>query len=99
MRVQRALGISRGARSVDDQRRIVGGGVDGGKFIGSGFDRRPERFGAGVNSIAGDVDVLQIRQPVADFRQLLPPGLIGDDGPCFRIRQAKFQRVLTEQRE
>ena len=61
---------------------------------------------AGQNALApawrarrGHVDVLQIRQPVADSGELLPSGLVGDDGLGAGIRQAEFQRVLAEQRE
>jgi len=47
---------------------------------GRRFDRRPERFGAGVDGIAGHVDVLQIGQPVADFRERLPSAFVSDNG-------------------
>ena len=50
MGVQRAFRISRRAGGVDDDGGIVGGGIDRGEFLGRGFDRRPERFGAGVNA-------------------------------------------------
>ena len=52
-----------------------------------------------MRGIADDIDVFQFRQPVADYLQLLPPALVGHDRPGAGIRQAKFQRVLAEQRE
>ena len=72
MGVQRALRISRGARGVDDHRGIVGRGIDGGKFRRRRLERRPERFGAGRRAVADDIDVRQVRQPVADFLRASP---------------------------
>ena len=99
MGMQRALGISGGARGVDDDGGIVGRGIDGRELVGGGFDRRPERFGAGGNGAAGDVDIPQVRQPVADFRELLPAAFVGHDRLGAGIGKTKLQRVLAEQRE
>ncbi len=52
-----------------------------------------------MNVAADDVDVLQIRQPLADFAELVPAGLIRDDGFRAGIGEAEFQRILAEQRE
>ena len=99
MRVQRALRVARGAGGVDDDGGIVGRCIDGGEFFRSIFDRGPERFGAGMDRARRHVDVLQIRQPVADLCEFLPAGLVGDHGLGAGIGQAKLQRILAEQRE
>ena len=67
--------------------------------FGRGLDRRPERFGAGGTRLADDVDIRQIRQPVADFRELLPAAFVGHDRLGAGIGEAKLQRILAEQRE
>ena len=99
MRVQRAFRVTRGARGVDDQRGIVGRGIDRHKIRRRRLERRPERSGALGRAVADDIDMAELRQPVADFGQFLPAARIGDDGPGAGIRQPEFQRILAKQRK
>ncbi len=99
MGVQGAFRISGGAGGVDDDGGIVGRGIDGGKFFRRGLDRRPERSGARRGRLADHIDILQLRQPVADFCQFFPAGFVGHDRPGAGIGEAIFQRILAEQRE
>ena len=99
MGVKCAFRVSGRARRVNDDRRIVRTGRDGRKILRSVLDRLPERFRAGMNRAAGDIDVLQMRQTIADLRQLVPAALVGDDGLGAAVGKPELQRVLAEQRE
>ncbi len=97
--VQRALRIAGGARGVDDDRRVIAGCIDRLEFFRSVLDRSPERPTARLGRIGDDIDVAQLRQPVADLDQLLPAADVGDDRLGAGIVEAIFERVLAEQRE
>ena len=81
------------------KRGIVGRGVDRREIGRRRLQLRPERFRPGRRGIGDDVDVLQVRQAVADLRQLLVAGSIRDDRSGAGIGEPEFQRVLAEQRE
>ena len=98
MRMQRALGISGRARGIDDDGGIVARGVDHGEVVGRLLDLAPERFCAAA-CVADHIDILQVRQPIANFRQLLKTAFVGDDGLGAGVLKAELQRVLAEQRE
>ena len=94
MRVERALGRTRGARGVDDHRRIVGRGVDRRRTVGPLGEQLPE--GPLARRPAGD-DLLQVRQAFTHRRDALATTLVGDDDLGPAVAEPVLERFWTEQ--
>ena len=79
MGVQRALGLAGRARGVDQQRRILGVGVDGGEAVGGGGQQPVpvEELGA-VRAGADHDDRLEMRQAIAHRQHLGQLAHVGD---------------------
>ena len=100
MSMQRALGLARRAGGVDQQRRILGRGVDRGEAVGGGGQQAiPIEEGAAVRAGADHDDGPEVWQAITHRQDLGQVGHIGDDGGGLGIGEPEFDRFLAEQRE
>ena len=98
VRVQRAFGRAGGARGVDDQRRIVGGRVDGCEARRCTGEERMEILAAGGGAVAAD-EGGETRQAVLERQHLGHAFGIGDQRLRRAVGEPVFERVGAEQRE
>ena len=97
LRHQGALRIAGGAAGVDEQGRIIGGGIAG------GVARRGQRQQGGPLAhpgfaCAADTDhVFELRQGGARGGQLFQPTVVDDGHPHLGVRQAILERIGAEQ--
>ncbi|MNI68281.1 hypothetical protein D3C73_1239650 [compost metagenome] len=99
VRVQRALGLARGARRVDDHGRIVGGRVHRGvvvRLLGQG---RVKRHGAFLAVAVDAIHDLQVRQAGAYLAQFSAPFRVRHQRHRAAVGQAELDGVHAKQRE
>ena len=100
MGVQRALGRAGGAGCVDQQRRIIGRRVASLEVRPPALQCRPEAQCTRRWRVAvGDQDEPEVRQTVADGRDLVPVVGVGDQDRRATVVEAEIQRILAEQGE
>src|SRR5262245_60696053 len=95
--MQRTLRISGGAGGEDDDGRIIRAGWYVGELRRCAFDGLPERPCAGGWSTAGDIDALEIGQPVANAGQFLKADGIRHDSLSTAVGETEFERILAKQ--
>ncbi|KAG1544180.1 hypothetical protein G6F50_013904 [Rhizopus delemar] len=99
MRVQRALGLARGARRIDDDGGVVCRGANRGVVVGLGGQRRMERHRAALAFAINAIDDLKVRQAGADFKQLAAALGVGPQRRRAAVGQPVLDGVHAEQRE
>src|SRR5882672_9855459 len=98
VRMKRALGLAGGAAGVDDERRIVGQRVLGLEAVGCLRQQRVQIERSLRETIHAE-DGLQLRESLAQARQLGELVAIGDDGARPAVLQAELEGLLAEERE
>ena len=98
--VQCALRVSRGAGGVDDDRRVIRPGVDGGESIGGLRQGCGEiDMASGPAVFADDVDAIECGEQVANACDLFGARQIRHHAAGAAVRQAEPQGLLAEQHE
>src|SRR5713101_3166714 len=98
VRVQRSLRLARGARSIDDDRRVLGRRRNGVEPARGALERGGQIDGALAGPVRAE-DQAQLGQALAkplDLRQLVP---VGDDRARAAVLQPELQGLLAEQLE
>src|SRR2546423_425500 len=98
VRMQRALRLTGGAARVDDERRILGERVGDLETVRRLRGQRVEIERAFSGSVNAE-DGLQVREAVAQLRDLGQLLAVGDDRTRAAVLQAELERLLAEQRE
>ena len=98
VRMQRALRLTGGAARVDDECRILGERVGDLETVRRLRGQRVEIERAFSGSVDAE-DGLQVREAVAQLRDLGQLLAVGDDRTRAAVLQAELERLLAEQRE